>query len=127
MKLLSLVLLSIFRMVVIPVQFADTKFTTGIEELSASVNIAENYFRSQPSSILPGSPDQGQVEFIIAPVVSVSENLSHYGSNYVDRKDVLLHEAVREAIRLSVTSIDFSLLDNDADGIVDNIHSSRRE
>ena len=122
MKLLSLVLLSIFRMVVIPVQFADTKFTTGIEELSASVNIAENYFRSQPSSILPGSPDQGQVEFIIAPVVSVSENLSHYGSNYVDRKDVLLHEAVREAIRLSVTSIDFSLLDNDADGIVDNIH-----
>lgn len=122
MNFLALILLSVFRMVVIPVQFSDTKFTASEEQLLNTVQSAESYFRAQPSGILPGKPASGQVEFTLAPVVTVSEKLSYYGANYSDRKDVLLHEAVREAVKMSTGAVDFSLFDNDSDGYVDNIH-----
>lgn len=110
MNFLALILLSVFRMVVIPVQFSDTKFTASEEQLLNTVKSAESYFRAQPSGILPGKPASGQVEFTLAPVVTVSEKLSYYGANYSDRKDVLLHEAVREAVKMSTGAVDFSLL-----------------
>lgn len=122
MNFLALILLSVFRMVVIPVQFSDTKFTASEEQLLNTVQSAESYFRAQPSGILPGKPVTGQVEFTLAPVVTVSGKLSYYGANYSDRKDVLLHEAVREAVKMSTGAVDFSLFDNNSDGYVDNVH-----
>ena len=76
MNFLALILLSVFRMVVIPVQFSDTKFTASEEQLLNTVQSAESYFRAQPSGILPGKPVTGQVEFTLAPVVTVSGKLS---------------------------------------------------
>ena len=108
------ILLSVFRMVVIPVQFQDRQFSCTEAELEQTVLLAQDYFNDQSG---------GETEFIfdLAPAVTLSKPCSYYGSNYSDRRDALLYEAVREACSLVSDRIDFSLYDNDADGYVDNV------
>lgn len=108
------IFLSVFRMVVIPVQFQDRSFVTPEADLSEVVSASQDYFNEQ---------FDGSVRFVfeMSPVVTLSENVSYYGSNYSDRRDVLLHRAVREACRSLSSGIDFSRYDNDADGVVDNV------
>ncbi len=108
------IFLSVFRMVVIPVQFKDRSLVTPEEDLREVVTASQEYFNEQYD---------GAVDFIfeMASVVTLSENVSYYGSNYSDRRDVLLHRAVREACRSLSSGIDFSRYDNDADGVVDNV------
>ena len=108
------ILLSVFRMVVIPAQFQDRQFSCTEAELEQTVLLAQDYFNDQSG---------GETEFIfdLAPAVTLSKPCSYYGSNYSDRRDALLYEAVREACSLVSDRIDFSLYDNDADGYVDNV------
>lgn len=101
-------------MVVIPVQFEGLSFTSTKSMLEARVAEAERYFNDQYG-------DQDLYSFTLAPIVTVSNNVQYYGANYSDRKDVLLHEAVREACTLSRDNVDFSLYDNDSDSEVDNV------
>lgn len=113
--LLSLLsILSVFRMAVIPVQFEDRKFVTKTDFLGTNIQKAQDYFDSQYKGAKTFS-------FELMPCVTLSHKTSYYGSNYSDRRDVLLHEAVREACRLSSSHIDFSAYDNNRDGKVDNI------
>lgn len=101
-------------MVVIPVQFQDLQFTCTETELASTVLAAQNYCNDQVA---------GQCNFVfdLAPTVTLSKDHSYYGSNFSDRRDALLYEAVREACNLSSGNIDFSGYDNDADGAVDNV------
>lgn len=112
MSLYAAVLLTVFRMVVIPVQFEDRKFVYSETQLKSTVQQAEDYFNAQPGV-------QAQYIFDLAPTVSLPKPAAYYGSNYSDRKDVLLHQAVREACARS--DIDFSRYDNNSDGSVDNV------
>lgn len=113
MKLSLFIILSIFRMVVIPVQFEDVDFTISRSDLAATVSKAESYYNHQ-------FPDR-TFQFDLAPAVKVSHKMSYYGNNYSSRKDVLLHEAIREACNLLNDEVNFSLYDNNSDGSVDNI------
>ena len=108
------ILLSVFRMVVIPAQFQDRQFSCTEAELGHIVLLAQDYLNDQSG---------GETEFIfdLAPAVTLSKPCSYYGSNYSDRRDALLYEAVREACSLVSDRIDFSLYDNDSDGYVDNV------
>lgn len=114
MTVLLSILLAVFRMVVIPVQFQDKQFTCTETELSETVLAAQNYCNEQLG-------DMYSFTFDLAPAVTLSKSYSYYGSNFSDRKDALLYEAVREACSLSSDNVDFSLYDNDSDGYVDNI------
>lgn len=112
MNFCAAVILAVFRMVVIPVQFEDRSLTRSEQELKTYVQQAEDYFNSQP-----GLSDSYRFE--LAPAVSLPKPAAYYGANYSDRKDVLLHEAVKYAC--SKSEVDFSLYDNDSDGSVDNV------
>ncbi len=114
MNLCAAILLTVFRMVVIPVQFEDREFSCSADELRSTVSLSEQYFRQQ----FRGSRD---FSFDLSPTVTLPKSVAYYGANYSDRRDVLLHEAVREACSRSAGSIDFSLYDNDSDGLVDNV------
>ncbi len=105
-------LLTVFRMVVIPVQFEDRDFTCTVEQLGQTVQQAEDYFNSQPGL-------EDEYRFDLVPVITLPKPVSYYGANYSDRQDVLLHEAVRYAC--SKSGLDFSPYDNDQDGSVDNV------
>lgn len=112
MNFCAAILLAVFRMVVIPVQFEDREFVCTAGQLKETVRQAETYFNTQPGM------DTGY-SFDLAPIVTLPKKVSYYGANYSDRKDVLLHEAVRYACTGS--SLDFSAYDNDQDGTVDNV------
>lgn len=104
-QILLALLLGIFRMVVIPAEFSDRAFVREYEEMKADVLQAQQYFNDQ----LHGK-DSLLLEF--APIVRLSEKTAYYGTNYTDRKDILLHEGVMEACRLSDGETDFA--DTDA-------------
>ena len=114
MNLCAAIILAVFRMVVIPVQFEDREFSCTADEMKQTVTLSEEYFRRQ----FRGERD---FSFTLAPTVTLPKAVAYYGSNYSDRRDVLLHEAVRSACSSSSGSIDFSIYDNDSDGYVDNV------
>ncbi len=114
MNLCAAIILAVFRMVVIPVQFEDREFSCTADELKQTVTLSEEYFRRQ----FRGERD---FSFTLAPMVTLPKTVAYYGSNYSDRRDVLLHEAVRSACTAASGSINFSLYDNDSDGYVDNV------
>ena len=113
MKSILLMIATAFRMVVIPAQFSDCEFSSSRSEIMLAVDAMQEYFNKQYG-------DKCTFTFEVAPNVTLSHPHSYYGNNYTDRKDALLHEAVREACNLS-TSIDFNTCDNDGDGYVDNV------
>jgi len=114
MHLLIATLLAAYRMIVIPVQFEDREFVTDRDDIAGRLFRTESYFNAQFRGTKTFSID-------LAPTVTLSHNAAYYGANYPDRKDVLLHEAVREACNASSASVDFSAYDNDEDGYVDAV------
>ncbi len=108
-------LLSIFRMVVIPAQFQDRTFGHSYEELSEMISSAQDYYNKEFSD------GTLQFEFSLAPIITLNKEISYYGENYSDRKDILLHQAVREACMAS-EEIDFAQYDNDDDSEVDVLY-----
>lgn len=109
-----LTMIAVFRMVVLPVQFQDREFGANWSELEAEVAVAEAYFNRQFAG-------EREFSFELAPVVTLSKNLSYYGENHSGRRDIRLEEAVGEACTLSDPKVDFSLYDNDGDGTADGI------
>ena len=86
-----LVLLGVFRMVVLPVQFEDRELATARAQQEELVQQAQAYFDRQ----FAGSGTS--FRFDLAPAVTLSRSAAWYGVNYPDRKDVRIAEAVREA------------------------------
>lgn len=116
MHLALATLLTVIRMVVIPAEFSGGKFACSREEIGRTVAEAEAYFNDQFAFL------DCRFEFILSPTVSLRHPVSYYGANYSDRRDILLHEAVREAVEAAADSgTDFSLCDYDNDGYVDNV------
>ena len=127
-------LLTVFRMVVLPVEFQDRQFVTSREEQEALVQQAEMYFNRQfsvgqinsNSKTKAGAAskaiDDGMTfAFELAPAVTLSHAVAYYGANYSDRRDIRIQEAVREACNKLKDEIDFAAFDNDGDGAVDNV------
>ncbi len=109
-----LLLLTVYRMIVIPVQFEDRAFDTTPEQQQDLVAAAAAYFNRQYDAA-------GQFRFDLAPAVTLSHPTSWYGANYSDRKDIRIHEALREACSQLKGQVDFSLYDPDGDGTVDQV------
>jgi len=107
-------LLSVFRMIVLPVEFPDRAFTATPAQLEATVRQAERYFNRQFDG-------KTTFEFTLAPVTTLSRETAYYGANYSDRKDINLAEAVREACTQRQGDINFARYDNDADGTLENV------
>ncbi len=108
-------LLTVFRMVVLPVEFQDRQFATSWEEQEALVLRAQDYFNRQFDG------EEMSFEFVLGPGVTLSHGLAYYGANYSDRKDIRIQDAVREACNKLKDEIDFASFDNDGDGAVDNV------
>lgn len=110
-----LTLLTIFRMVVLPVQFQDRELGTTPEQQEVLVQQAEEYFNRQFAGT-------GRTfRFELGPTVVLRHSVAWYGSNYPDRKDTHLADAVREACQSARGVVDFSACDSDGDGMVDNV------
>ena len=107
-------LLTVFRMVVLPVEFQDRQFAASREQQEALVKEAEDYFNRQFGEGM-------EFQFELAPTVTLSRAMSFYGANYSDRKDIRIQDAVREACNKLKDEIDFAAYDNDGDGAVDNV------
>jgi M6 family metalloprotease-like protein len=110
---------------VILAQFRDVKFKhtrNDFERLinekgydvNGSTGSVKDYFEAQFN---------GKVEFSfdVSEIVTVSGNMAYYGANDADGNDKKPDELVVEACRLLDESIDFSIYDDDKDGIVDNV------
>lgn len=110
----ELLLLAVFRMVVLPVQFQDREFSSTRPELEAAVTAAQDYFNRQFG-------EQETFRFDLAPVLTLSRGHAYYGENHSGRRDIRLDEAVREACQLADAGVDFSQYDNNGDGAVDGI------
>ena len=110
-----LMLLTIFRMVVLPVQFEDRELATSRAEQQALVRQMQDYFNRQ----FTGS--DRTFRFELALPVTLPHPVGWYGANYPDRKDIRLADAVREACQQVNIRINFSEFDGDNDGMVDNV------
>ena len=129
--MLLTLLLTVFRMVVLPVEFQDRQFTTSREQQQALVKQAEAYFNTQFAAGQAGAHSNNKktkaleegmsFQFELGPAVTLSRPLAYYGANYSDRKDIRIQDAVREACNRLKDEVDFAFYDNDADGEVDNI------
>ncbi len=67
---------------------------------------------------------QGQLDYVsdVYGPYTAKYNMRHYGGNTVSSSDSNPLELCIEAIKSLPTDIDFSLYDNDGDGLVDNAH-----
>ena len=129
--MLLTLLLSVFRMVVLPVEFQDRQFATEREEQQALVKQAEVYFNRQFAAGQGGvnssnkktkALEEGMnFQFDLGPAVTLSHPLAYYGANYSDRRDIRIQDAVREACNKLKDEVDFTLYDYDGDGTVDNV------
>ncbi len=109
----ALLLLTVFRMVVIPVEFEDRGFAAGRSAQEAMVQEAEAYFNRQYG--------QRAFEFALGPQVKLGHEVAWYGADYPDRRDVRLGDAVREACTAMQGQVDWAQYDSDGDGAVDNV------
>ena len=109
----ALTLITIFRMVVIPVEFEDRGFATGRSEQEAVVQEAAAYFNRQYG--------ENAFEFVLGPAVKLGHKVAWYGSDYPDRRDVRLGDAVREACTALQGQVDWVVYDSDGDRTVDNV------
>ena len=100
------------RVLIIPAEFSDIKFTLSREGFKDIVDEAEKYWKDQ-------CPDW-QFEFYVAPKVSLSRTRVYYGGNDFHGSDYHPDEFVRDACTLSA-SVDFGHFDADGDGLVDHL------
>lgn len=112
--LFAATLLTVFRMVVLPVQFSDRPLDQSPQKMKVMVELAEAYFNRQYGG-------EATFDFELASVTTLSREAAWYGANQGDRRDVRLHEAVREAVEKQQAIFNFSIFDNDSDGYVDII------
>ncbi|MBO5635600.1 MAG: M6 family metalloprotease domain-containing protein [Bacteroidales bacterium] len=110
--------------VVLLAQFPDLSFTGGETRRTDFENLIK---KEGNKSVLDYFNDQfqGQYEFdfTIGPIVTLSKNHDYYGKNDDDvaGEDMHPQELVKEACLLSDPMIDFSIFDDDGDGVVDNV------
>lgn len=114
------------HVLVILVQYSDIKFeyerqdfVNMLTEQGYSVNGAtgsvKEYFDSQFGGML-------DFDFQVSEIVTLDNTRAHYGQNDKQGNDLRPAEMVEQACRLAHEGgVDFSLYDDDSDGIVDNV------
>ena len=114
------------RMLVILVNFKDKAFSEQNARAYRDIFNATNYHEgrftgSVKDYFLAQSNNQMELDFDVVGPVEVSRNSSYYGAQTSTRTNAHAAEMVREAIQIVDNKVDFSLYDNDNDGVVDEI------
>lgn len=112
------------RILVIPVQFQDVKFTYDLSLVDDLFNGKNYTYNGATGSVKQYFDDQlrtdASLEFVVAPLVTLSHRYSYYGHNTSAGFDERPSEAVVEACTAVNSSIDFGYFDNDdTAGVVD--------
>ena len=126
------------RGLVILVNFQDVAFTTSTAEMDSMLtgyNYTRNYsykyskknynITSQGSArqyFYDSSNGQYNPQFDVVGPVTISKEMSYYGENNSYGKDKRPGIMVVEACKLVDNSVDFSLYDNDKDGVMDFVY-----
>ena len=113
MKFCLALLLSVFRVLVIPAQFEDCPITSEREDIRSMLGEASAYFNSQ------NAPDTVSVQFELAPTITLPAKTSYYGRNGSAAHDLKIYEAVCAACRQAADSLDISVYDMDDDGEIE--------
>lgn len=112
------------KCIVLLAQFQDISFIGGDSRRGEFINLIS---KEGANSVLDYFNDQFQgryeFDFTVGPIVTLSKSHDYYGKNEDDAagKDSHPQELVREACELSDPYVDFSLYDDNGDGIVDNV------
>ena len=101
-----------YRMVVIPVEFSDVRFTDTQTHVYNKVEDARIYLENQFSP-------RYSFSFKVLPIVRLPLQMYRYGGNSTSERDTGLDEVIRTACTQSQG--DFSIYDNDGDGFIDNV------
>ena len=110
---------------VIPVQYKDVKLTYSREDFvklltqpgykeNGAEGSAKEYFDAQFNGMV-------EFQFEVVTPVTLSGIRSQYGGNGSDDTDKAPAQMIAEACRLADDDIDFSIYDDDGDGVVDNV------
>lgn len=116
------------RCLAILVEFADKGFTVdnphqvfddmlnkeGFDRDGATGSISDFFRASSNSQFTP--------QFDVYGPVKLPQNMSYYGGNDAGGNDIRPYEMVPQACGMLDGEIDFSLYDNDNDGIIDNVY-----
>jgi len=103
-------ILSIFRVIVLPVQFQDCGMTADSVAIASMLNDASEYLTEQFSDT---------IRFELGPVSTLPKSTEYYGKNIVGKHDEKIHEAVTGACRAVQKEVNFAEYDNDGDGTVE--------
>lgn len=103
-------ILSLFRVIVLPVQFQDCGMTADSTSVSMMLQEASDYFTEQTNDT---------VSFELGPVTTLPKTLKYYGKNVAGYHDEKMHEAVVYACRNVQNRINFAEYDNSGDGKVE--------
>lgn len=82
--------------------------------LNGATGCIKEYFNDQ-------FKDMMDFEFQVSDIVTVSKNMAYYGGNDADGSDKNPAMLIKEACELADSQIDFSMYDDDDDGVVDNV------
>lgn len=110
---------------VILANFKDVKFKYTKEDFEKLLNEEGYSVNGATGSIKEYFDDQfnGEIkfDFQVTDIVTLSKNRASYGGNDSDGGDKAPAEMIEEACTLADDSVDYSLYDDDNDGMVDNI------
>lgn len=114
------------KLLVILVDFTDVPFSYGKQNFQDLVAQDGYSFNGATGSVKDYYRDNSGGQFImdidVVGPVHLSRNMAYYGAPSGMHNDARVNELLREAIRLVDDSVDFSLYDNNHDGIVDAFH-----
>lgn len=113
------------NVLVILVQFADTKFKHTKEDFinlltqegysrNGGTGSAKEYLEDQFNSNV-------EFKFHISDIITLDNNLAYYGGNDEDGSDRAPAKMIEDACKAADTDIDFSMFDDDLDSQVDNV------
>ena len=114
------------RAIVILAQFKDIKFLNSREDFRAmlmaegydrygATGSAKDYFESQFGGVV-------DFHFDVSEIVTLPAQRAYYGGNDSQGNDLRPEEMVADACTLAAQAgVDFSIYDNDNDGVVDNV------
>ena len=111
--------------IVILAEFEDIRFTAAKEDfeallmqsdysLNGATGSAKEYFDDQFGGLL-------EFDFDVSEIVTLKGKRKYYGSNTAGGEDIRPAEMIIEACNLADEHVDFSLYDDDGDGVVDNV------
>ncbi len=115
---------------VVLVQFPDYKFSYTKEDIHRMLNeegfVYENEIANGIGSardyFIAQSDGQFTPNFIVSDIVTLSQKMAYYGGNDSRGEDKNASYAIKEGIQKANETFDFSICDNDGDGVVEFVY-----